>query len=329
MQCQISHLEQDSNSPKKYLLILLQLWILAIFDLPPISKLTHRSRFSPIVAIEGPAQIDRLYSELRASDECNGNLRDVMVRGNSSGSPLHRQICPYFAVWLTVCDTVNAAKSHQPWPPPDISSGKGNNSSSTSPLTTRRLPHHSNTHYRPSTLADCQLPLPLPPDNPQRLQDGRRRTTELSRLPSTITRSKQPPPLRFPHSTMSLYIQKTCSSRFNVSFFDALMPFFNWICSFLATVVAGEGGNINNRCPWRRRSSRTPTADEGTLRSTADLLIVELGCQTPYKPSFNIRGHPECRSASASPPLANSQPNQLWRLLPHTLHLTASSLTSL
>ena len=97
------------NDQKKYLLVLLQLWILAILFLPPICKVPHRSSLN--IVIEGSAQIDRLHSIELLSDDVLGNLRDVRVTGKPSGSPLHRQIRPIFAMWRVNMNTVTSQRA--------------------------------------------------------------------------------------------------------------------------------------------------------------------------------------------------------------------------
>ena len=85
----------------------------------------------------------------------------------------------------------------------EIVSGNSHNSPSTSPSTTRGLPHYPNTNHRPLTLVNnCPLSLSFP----------RRSTAELSRLLSPITTQNQSMPTcqQLLPSTMSLYSLKRC-----------------------------------------------------------------------------------------------------------------------
>ena len=87
------------------------IWIPANFNLHPICEAPHRSRSLPNIAIEGSAQIDPLYSIERLSGVYNGDLRDVVVTGKSLGSPLHRQIRPFFAMWRVRLNTATSRRA--------------------------------------------------------------------------------------------------------------------------------------------------------------------------------------------------------------------------
>ena len=87
------------------------IWIPANFNLHPICEALPRSRSLPNIAIEGTARIDPLYSIERLSDEYYRDLRHVRVTGKSLGSPLHRQIRPFFAMWRVRLNTATTRRA--------------------------------------------------------------------------------------------------------------------------------------------------------------------------------------------------------------------------
>ena len=107
MQCQLKIFKMA----KKVSFNSTPIWIPANFNLHPICEALPRSRSLPNIAIEGSARIDPLYSIERLLGEYNGDLRDVRVIGKPLGSPLHRQIRPFFAMWLVRLNTVTSRRA--------------------------------------------------------------------------------------------------------------------------------------------------------------------------------------------------------------------------